>query len=62
MSWFKQTRIETPATPAMSLCWRDDELVDWVRGGDYWTADGRFHSARRSWGYGRLDGAVSDPT
>jgi hypothetical protein len=62
MSWFKQTRIETGDSLAKSLCWRGDELVDWVRGGDRWTADGQFHSARRSWGYGRFDAAVADPT
>jgi hypothetical protein len=62
MSWFKQTRIETGDVPAKSLCWRDDTLVDWVRGGDRWTLDAKFHSAHRSWGYGRFDGAVADPT
>ena len=61
MSWFTRTRIETDA-PARSLCWRGDELVDWVRGGDRWTADGRFHPARVSWGYARFDGAITDPT
>lgn len=34
MSWFKHTRIETTDGPAKSLCWRDDDLVDWVRGGE----------------------------
>jgi hypothetical protein len=62
VTWFGRTRIETADGPAKSLCWRDDELVDCVRGGDRWTADGHFHSARRSWGYDRLDGAVADPT
>jgi hypothetical protein len=62
VSWFTQTRIATVDGPARSLSWRDDQLVDWVRGGDYWTAEGRFQSARRSWGYDRFDGVVADST
>jgi hypothetical protein len=62
MGWFERTRIATGDAPAKSLCWRGDDLVDWVRGGDHWTADGRFHSAQRDWGYDRFDGAVADPT
>jgi hypothetical protein len=62
MSWFHQTRIETGQAPAESLCWRDDELVDWVRGEDRWTLDGSYRSASRGWGYSRFDGAVADPT
>ncbi len=45
-----------------SLCWRGDELVDWVSGGDAWTLDGRFVPARLSWGYARFDAAEADPT
>ncbi len=61
MDGFNQ--IVLPADhPPRSLCWRDNDLVDWVSGGDTWTSDGGFLSARRSWGYGRLNAAVSDPT
>lgn len=62
MKWFTQTRIETDEGPASSLCWRDDVLIDWVRGGDRWNIGGRYDSAHRSWGYSRFDGAVADPT
>ena len=60
MSWFSQRHIDTAGRPAISLCWRGDELVDWVRGGDYWTADGLFVSASRSWGYGRFNAVAAD--
>lgn len=62
MEWFEQTRRPFGSNPARSLCWRGDELIDWVSGGDVWRADGAFISARRSWGYDRFDGAVTDPT
>lgn len=62
MSRFQHRRIETANAPAKSLCWHGDDLVDWVRGGDRWTADGRFEPAHRSWGYSRFDGAIADPT
>jgi len=60
MDWYSQTRICVGDHPTTSLCWRGDDLVDWVHGGDAWTADGRFVSACRGWGYDRLDAAVAD--
>jgi hypothetical protein len=62
VSWFTRARIDTTNSPAKSLCWRSDELVDWARGGDRWTLAGHFQSAHRDWGYSRLDSAVSDST
>jgi len=59
--WSSRQRLTGPAA-ARSLCWRGDALVDWVIGGNVWTLDGAFRDACRSWGYGRLDAAVADPT
>ncbi len=61
MEWVRRTRLEGEHAPR-SLCWRGDELVDWVSGGDAWTADSRYASARRNWGYGRFDAATADAT
>lgn len=61
LDWCTRRRLVVEVT-AQSLCWRGDDLVDWVGGGDHWTPDGTFHSAHRSWGYSRLDSAVSDRT
>src|SRR5687768_6433559 len=62
MSWFRQSQIAPGQQPPVSLCWRGDELVDWVRGGDSWTEERGFVSASLSWGYGRFNSAVGDPS
>lgn len=62
MDWFRQVHLPAVEHPARSLCWRENDLVDWVSGGDVWAADRGFISARRSWGYGRLNAAVADPS
>ncbi|MCA9678216.1 MAG: hypothetical protein H6708_13395 [Kofleriaceae bacterium] len=59
--WLQVRRFACGEHAPVSLCWRGDELIDWVCGGDRWV-DGVFVSARRGWGYGRFDGAVADPT
>ena len=48
------------ATGIRSLCWRGDELVDWVGGGRAFAADGTERPARVIYGY-RFDAATASP-
>lgn len=57
---FRETSIAFGANRPRSLCWRGDELVDWVSGGNRFAADGGFVDAHRGWGYPRLDAATTD--
>jgi hypothetical protein len=43
-----------------SLCWRGDELVDWVGGGRAFTLDGTERPPKRLYGY-RFDAATASP-
>ncbi|MCC6750302.1 MAG: hypothetical protein IT371_21740 [Deltaproteobacteria bacterium] len=61
-TWARVARLASEGHPATSLCWRGDDLVDWARGGATWTAERGFVAAGRSWGYGRLNAATTDPT
>lgn len=49
-----------PAKGTRSLCWRGDELVDWVRGGMSFSLDGTAHPASVSYAY-RFDAATASP-
>ena len=44
----------------LSLCWRGDELVDWVGGGRAFASDGTEQPASVSYGY-RFDAATASP-
>ena len=44
MALFTQSSFN--ATGVRSLCWRDDELVDWVGGGRAFASDGTERRAR----------------
>lgn len=59
---FRETQIAFGPNRPRSLSWCGDELVDWVNGGNRFTADGRFVDAHRGWGYHRLDAATTDPS
>jgi hypothetical protein len=56
----EQIRIATGNVPVRSLAFRGDQLVDWVSGGNAWSLDGTSWPANRSWGYERLNAAVTD--
>ena len=58
MALFTQSSFN--ATGIHSLCWRGDELVDWVGGGRVFAADGTERPARVSYGY-RFDAATASP-
>jgi hypothetical protein len=54
------TQSSFTATGIQSLCWRGDELIDWVGGGRTFTTDGTERSARVIYGY-RFDAATASP-
>ncbi len=56
------TRTLPTRTPARSLSWSGDVLVDWVSGHQTWTLDGEHTPSRVSWGNGRFGTAVTDPS
>jgi hypothetical protein len=58
MTLFRQSSFN--ATGIRSLCWRGDELVDWVGGGRAFAADGTERPARVIYGY-RFDAATASP-
>ena len=58
MTLFSQSSFN--ATGIHSLCWRGDELVDWVGGGRAFAADGTERPARVIYGY-RFDAATASP-
>jgi hypothetical protein len=58
MALFRQYGFN--AAGVRSLCWRGDELVDWVGGGRAFGTDGTERSARRVYGY-RFDAATASP-
>jgi hypothetical protein len=57
MALFRQHSF--PATGIRSLCWRGDELVDWVGGGRAFALDGTEQRASVSYGYRRFDAATA---
>ena len=58
MALFKQSCFT--ATGIQSLCWRGDELVDWVSGGRALAPDGTERRASVHYGY-RFDAATASP-
>ena len=54
------TQYEFNAAGVRSLCWRGDELVDWVGGGRVFTSDGTERPARVRYSY-RFDAATASP-
>lgn len=54
------TQFSFNATGIRSLCWRGDQLVDWVGGGRAFAPDGTETPARVSYGY-RFDAATASP-
>ncbi|WP_296745565.1 hypothetical protein [Mesorhizobium sp.] len=58
MALFSQSSFK--ATGIKSLCWRGDELVDWVGGGRAFAADGSERGANVRFGY-RFDAATASP-
>lgn len=58
MGLFTQSSFN--ATGIRSLCWRGDELVDWVGGGRAFATDGRERPATVAYGY-RFDAATASP-
>jgi len=54
------TQYEFSAADVRSLCWRGDELVDWVGGGRVFTSDGTERPARVRYAY-RFDAATASP-
>jgi hypothetical protein len=54
------TQYGFSAAGVRSLCWRGDELVDWVCGGHVFTSDGAERPARVRYGY-RFDAATASP-
>ncbi|MBR1173826.1 hypothetical protein JQ617_07660 [Bradyrhizobium sp. KB893862 SZCCT0404] len=58
MALFKQSHFS--ASDVRSLCWRGDELVDWVGGGRAFTLDGAEKRAIVKFGY-RFDAATASP-
>ena len=58
MALFTQTSFS--ATGVQSLCWRGDDLVDWVGGGRVFASDGTERPARGRYGY-RFDAATASP-
>jgi hypothetical protein len=58
MALFTQSSFS--ATGVRSLCWRGDELVDWVGGGRVFTRDGTERPAKVRYAY-RFDAATASP-
>jgi hypothetical protein len=58
MALFRQSSFN--ATDIRSLCWRGDQLVDWVGGGRTFAVDGTEQPARVNYGY-RFDAATASP-
>jgi hypothetical protein len=58
MALFTQSRFN--ATDIDSLCWRGDQLVDWIGGGRAFAADGTEQPTRVLYGY-RFDAATTSP-
>ncbi|TGU36522.1 hypothetical protein EN795_36765, partial [bacterium M00.F.Ca.ET.152.01.1.1] len=58
MVLFKQSTFT--ATGIKSLCWRGDELVDWVGGGRSFAADGTERDPSVNYAY-RFDAATASP-
>ncbi|WP_217576271.1 hypothetical protein [Mesorhizobium sp. GbtcB19] len=58
MALFKQSTFT--ATGIKSLCWRGDELVDWVGGGRSFAVDGTERDPKVSYRY-RFDAATASP-
>jgi hypothetical protein len=58
MALFTQSSFR--ATGIRSLCWRGDQLVDWVGGGRAFASDGTERPARVNYGY-RFDAATASP-
>jgi hypothetical protein len=58
MALFTQSSFS--ATGVRSLCWRGDELIDWVGGGRVFAADGTERPRRVSYSY-RFDAATTSP-
>jgi hypothetical protein len=58
MTLFRQSHFAAPGI--RSLCWRGDELVDWVGGGRAFTVAGAERRANVSYGY-RFDAATASP-
>ena len=58
MSLFTQSSFR--ATGIRSLCWRGDQLVDWVGGGRTFASDGTERPARVKYSY-RFDAATASP-
>ncbi len=58
MAPFKQSSFT--ATGIKSLCWRGDELIDWVGGGRAFAADGTERPSTVRYGY-RFDAATASP-
>lgn len=58
MTLFRQSHFSAPGI--RSLCWRGDELIDWVGGGHGFTLAGAERRANVSYGY-RFDAATASP-
>jgi hypothetical protein len=58
MALFKQFSFN--ATDVRSLCWRGDQLIDWVGGGRVFAADGTEHPSNIRYAYG-FDAATASP-
>ena len=58
MNFFKQSSFNE--TGIRSLCWRGDQLVDWVGGGKTYSLDGVRHGSYVSYSY-RFDAATASP-
>lgn len=54
------TEHQFAAKGIRSLCWRGDELVDWVSGGNSYSLDGTEHEARVNYAY-HFDAATASP-
>jgi hypothetical protein len=54
-------RIIIPAKGIRSLCWDDNELVDWAAGGARYRLDGSIKRSRVNYAY-RFDSAVQSPS
>jgi len=61
MQNFKEYKIK--AEGVKSLCWKGDDLVDWVGGGVIYPIDRKYdHSHRLSYPYRRFDSAIMSPS
>ena len=54
------TQISFNATNIRSLCWRGDQLIDWVGGGRVFAADGTEQPSNGRYAYG-FDAATASP-